>query len=345
MIVSMTGLIKAGFGPVSGFLSDTYGRKKLATIGASSIAVSMLLVYLASSTAMLVVGFLLYGVGQAMFFLSMMTSMVEAAGPEKRAIAMGLYEGGNGIAIMIGSAASSQLVSILGVAAVFGVAAAFSGISVLIIVFTLKETSTPSTTRGPILDLKGIRKLISPTYVAAMYTAFLFMYCQGGYSTIMPLYVTQNGLLDVAGLALLFVGFSGAGSLSALVTGPISDRVGRRVPIIIGMALTALSYIGLYTASSSLMLVASSLLLGFGASFFHPVASALVADISTPENRGKAFGFYRLLRDFGMFLGPMVAGVVATLLGIGVLFILNAALAAIGCLIAVLVIKETHPRE
>jgi MFS family permease len=345
MIVSLTGLIKAGFGPVSGFLSDTYGRKRLATIGASSIAVSMLIVFLANSTAMLVVGFLLYGVGQAMFFLSMMTSMVEAAGPENRAVAMGLYEGGNGIAIMIGSAASSQLVSILGVAAVFGVAAAFSAVSVLIATFILKETSTPSEVRGPILDLKGIRKLISPTYVAAMYTAFLFMYFQGGYSTIMPLYVTQTGLLDVPSLALLFVAFSGAGSLSALVTGPISDRVGRRVPILIGMALTALSYVGLYVAKAPFVLVAASLLLGFGASFFHPVASALVADISTTENRGKAFGFYRLLRDFGMFLGPMVAGVVATLLGIGALFILNAVLAAVGCLIAVLVIKETHPRK
>lgn len=345
MIVSMIGLIKACFGPVSGFLSDVYGRKKLATMGAASIAASMLLVFLANSTPMLIIGFLLYGVGQAMFFLSMMTSMVEAAGPEKRAIAMGLYEGGNGVAIMIGSAASSQLVNILGVAAVFGVAAAFSGVSVLITTFILKETSKPSDTRGPILDLKGIRKMITPTYAAAMYTAFLFMYTQNGYTTIMPLYVTQTGLLDVAGLALLFVAFSGAGSLSSLMTGPISDRVGRRLPIIIGMALTALSYIGLYSATSQLMLVASSLLLGFGASFFHPVASALVADISTTENRGKAFGFYRLLRDLGMFAGPAVAGVVTALLGIGALFILNMILAGVGCLIAVFVIKETHHRR
>jgi len=345
LIVSMIGLIKACFGPVSGFLSDVYGRKRLATMGAGAIAASMFLVYLASSTVMLVAGFLLYGVGQAMFFLSMMTSMVEAAGPEKRAIAMGLYEGGNGVAIMIGSAASSQLVSSLGVTAVFGVAAAFSSVSVLITTLVLKETFTPRDTRGPILDLKGIREMLTPTYVAAMYTAFLFMYCLNGYTTIMPLYVTQTGLLDVAGLALLFVAFSGAGSLSSLMTGPISDRVGRRIPIIVGMALTALSYFGLYAASSPLILVASSLLLGFGASFFHPVASALVADISTTENRGKAFGFYRLLRDFGMFAGPSVAGVVSALLGVGALFILNTILTLIGCLIAVFVIKETHSRK
>ncbi len=93
VLISMIGLVKAGFGPVSGFLSDVHGRKKLATIGAGALAGSLAIVYLSTSTVMLVVGFLLFGVGQAMFFLAMMTAMVEAAGPEKRAIAMGLYEG------------------------------------------------------------------------------------------------------------------------------------------------------------------------------------------------------------------------------------------------------------
>ncbi|MCX6648977.1 MAG: MFS transporter, partial [Candidatus Bathyarchaeota archaeon] len=88
----------------------------------------------------------------------------------------------------------------------------------------------------------------------------------------------------------------------------------------------------------------ASLALGFGTGFFHPVASALVADISTPEDRGKAFGFYRLMRDFGTFAGPAVAGVVSSLLGVGSLFLLNILLAVVGCLIAVLVIKETRAK-
>jgi len=110
------------------------------------------------------------------------------------------------------------------------------------------------------------------------------------------------------------------------------------------MVFTALSFAGLYVASTPILLVASSLALGFGSGFFHPVASALVADISTPENRGKAFGFYRLMRDLGTFAGPAVAGVVSSLLGVGSLFLLNIVLAVVGCLIAVLVIKETRAR-
>ena len=342
LLISMIGLIKAGFGPVSGFLSDVHGRKRLATIGGGAIAASMAVVWLSSSSAMLVAGFLIYGVGQAMFFLAMMTSMVEAAGPEKRAVAMGLYEGGNGIAIMVGSASSSFLVGAIGVAAVFGVAAAFSAVSMLVCVFVLKETSPPNEARGPMLDIKGLKALITPTYVSAMYSAFLFMYYQSAFSAIIPLYTTQTGLLSVGELSMLFVSVAGATALGSLLSGPVSDRVGRRLPIAVGMVFTALSFAGLYVAAAPFLLVASSLALGFGTGFFHPVASALVADVSSGENRGKAFGFYRLMRDFGMFAGPAVAGLVSSMLGVGALFLLNICLAALGCLIAVLVIRETR---
>jgi len=345
VLISTIGLVKAGLGPVSGFLSDVHGRKKLATIGAGAIAASMALVYLSNSTAMLVAGFILYGAGQAMFFLAMMTAMVEAAGPEKRAIAMGLYEGGNGVAIMIGSAMSSFLVSVIGVLAVFGVAAAFSTVSVLVCVLVIKEASPPNGAGGPMLDIKGLKTMITPRYVAAMYSAFLFMYYQSAFGAIIPLYTTQTGLLSVGGLALLFVAVAGATALGSLLAGPVSDHVGRRLPIAVGMVFTALSFAGLYVASTPILLVASSLALGFGSGFFHPVASALVADISTPENRGKAFGFYRLMRDLGTFAGPAVAGIVSSLLGVGTLFLLNIVLAVVGCLIAVLVIKETRARS
>ena len=82
--------------------------------------------------------------------------------------------------------------------------------------------------------------------------------------------------------------------------------------------------------------------LGVGAGFFHPVASAVVADISTVENRGKAFGFYRLTRDLGTFAGPAAAGVVTSLFGVGALFTLSAGLFVGGAFLALFVIRETH---
>jgi DHA1 family multidrug resistance protein-like MFS transporter len=175
-----------------------------------------------------------------------------------------------------------------------------------------------------------------------MYTAFLFMYSQSTFSAIIPLYTTKTNLLSIEGLTLLFVAISGATAFGSFLAGPVSDRVGRRLPIAVGMVFTALSFAGLYVASSPILLVASSLALGFGTGFFHPVASALVADISSTDNRGKAFGFYRLLRDLGTFVGPAVAGIVSAFVGVSALFLLNCALALLGCVISIFVVRETR---
>ena len=129
------------------------------------------------------------------------------------------------------------------------------------------------------------------------------------------------------------------------VTGPISDKVGRKLPMAAGLAVTAASNALLLAFETRAMLVASTFIMGLGAGFFHPVASAIVADISTEENRGKSFGFYRLTRDFGTFAGPAVSGVVVNALGVAALFKLNIGLNLAAALLALFAIDETLRRS
>ena len=71
----------------------------------------------------------------------------------------------------------------------------------------------------------------------------------------------------------------------------------------------------------------------------------MVADISTIDNRGKAFGFYRLLRDPGSFAGPAVAGVVTSLLGVRAFFIFNSILVIVGAFLALFAKREKHVQD
>jgi MFS family permease len=340
-MVSTIGLVKAGMGPVSGFMSDTYGRKRIATVGALSVSLSILIVTMAQATPHLVAAFVLYGLGQAFFFLAIMTGMVEAAGPSRRALALGLYEGVNGFSILIGTWLSGPLAVSLGVRPVFRLASVFSFVSFLACISLVRETAVAG--RGvKLLDVGGLRSMLSREYVTAMYSAFLFMYTHSLYLTVIPLYTTLTVQLPEGYLPLLFMGLSGSTAVGSLVAGPVSDRLGRRVPLALGMVTAALSFIGFLLSASSAALVAASIALGLGAGFYHPIASAVVADISTVENRGKAYGFYRLTRDLGTFAGPAVAGVVTSLMGVDALFALSAGLLAVGAYLALFVIKETH---
>jgi len=343
-LVSTIGLVKAGMGPVSGFMSDRYGRKKMAALGALSVSLSILTVMLAQAASHLVAAFILYGLGQAFFFLAIMTGMVEAAGPARRALVLGLYEGVNSFSILLGTWLSGPLSANLGVRPVFGVAATFSLLSFAACVFLVRETGAVGE-GARLLELGGLRSLLSREYITAMYSAFLFMYTHSLYLTVIPLYTTLTVRIPEGFLPILFMGLSGATALGSLIGGPVSDRVGRRVPLAVGMAVAASSFTALLLSASQAVLVAASLALGLGAGFFHPVASAVVADVSTVDNRGKAFGFYRLTRDLGTFAGPAVAGVVTSLLGVGSLFALSAGFLAVGAFLALFIIGETHVKD
>ena len=344
VLVSIIGLVKAVMGPVSGFMSDRYGRKRMATLGALCVSISILIVTLARGVPYLVIAFVLYGFGQAFFFLAIMTGMVEAAGPARRAIVLGIYEGLNNFSILVGIWLSGPLVASFGVRRVFGVAAVFSFLSFMACVFLVSETVGGD--RGAkFLELKGLRGILSREYLTAMYSAFLYMYTHSLYLTVIPLYTTLTIPIPEGFLPVLFMGLSGASAIGSIIAGPVSDRVGRRVPMAVGMVVAASSFFALLLSASLTVLVTSSLALGFGSGFFHPVASAVVADISTMENRGRAFGFFRLMRDFGVFAGPFVAGVVTSFFGVGALFMLSAGLMVVGAYLALFVLRETHVKS
>lgn len=343
-LVSTIGLIKAGMGPVSGFMSDRYGRKRMAALGALSVSLSILIVTIAQTVPHLVAAFVLYGLGQAFFFLAIMTGMVEAAGPARRALVLGLYEGVNSFSILVGTWLSGPLTASLGVRPVFGVAAGLSLVSFAACVFLVRETAVVGQ-GGKLLELRGLRAILSREYVTAMYSAFLFMYTHSLYLTVIPLYTTLTVRIPEGFLPVLFMGLSGATAFGSLIAGPVSDRVGRKVPLAVGMAVAALSFVALLLFASQTVLVAASLALGLGAGFFHPVASAVVADISTLENRGKAFGFYRLTRDLGTFAGPAVAGVVTSLFSVKAFFTFSTGLFVVGGFLALFVIRETHVKD
>jgi MFS family permease len=342
-LISTIGLVKASMGPVSGFLSDRYGRKRMSSLGAVSMAASLVVVTVARSGAQLGAAFMLFGLGQAFFFLALMTAIVEAAGAGRRAMAMGLYEAVNGFSLLVGTYVSGPLTEALGMRPVFGLATAFMFLSSTICVFLLRETMV-NNVEARLLDLGGLRSIVSREYLVAMAGGFLFMYTHNVFIAVIPLYTTLNMGVPASFLPILFALMSGCTALASLVSGSVSDRVGRRPPMAAGLLVAAVGYALLLLFKTRSMLVVSTLAMGLGGGGFHPVASAIVADISSEETRGKAFGFYRLVRDLGTFAGPAVSGVVGSLLGVDSLFLLNISLNLVAAALAAFVIRETLSR-
>jgi MFS family permease len=98
-----------------------------------------------------------------------------------------------------------------------------------------------------------------------------------------------------------------AGALS-IPSGLISDRLGRRIPLLGGMLLLAGSSFLFYWSSSPLQMAVIYLLFGVGLSAFSPTLMSYVADVTPPEMLGQAYGLYTMALYGGMTLGPAVGG-------------------------------------
>jgi MFS family permease len=100
------------------------------------------------------------------------------------------------------------------------------------------------------------------------------------------------------------------------ITGPLSDRWGRKGLIVAGMWVQAIGL--LLTAASSEFSgwLVGSLLLGVGTAMVYPSLLAVVSDVAHPSWRARALSVYRFWRDLGYAIGALSAGLIADFFGL-----------------------------
>jgi MFS family permease len=125
---------------------------------------------------------------------------------------------------------------------------------------------------------------------------------------LLPLFLT--GTLGASVLAVGLI--EGAGEAAAQIvkvfSGALSDRIGRRTPLLIaGYGLAALTKPVFALAGSPGVVMAARLADRIGKGIRGAPRDALVADLVPPERRGAAFGLRQSMDTVGAFAGPLVA--------------------------------------
>ncbi len=129
----------------------------------------------------------------------------------------------------------------------------------------------------------------------------------------------------------------------APVLGALSDRFGRRPIILIALLGLGIDYIFHAWAPTVAWLFVGRILAGItGASF--TVATAYIADISTPEKKAQNFGLVGAAFGLGFILGPVIGGVTAEY-GVRVPFLVAAGLSLVNFLYGLIVLPESLPPE
>jgi MFS family permease len=128
---------------------------------------------------------------------------------------------------------------------------------------------------------------------------------------LVPLYLAAHGA-SVTRIAVVAAVYPAVWGVGQILTGWLSDRVGRKPLIIAGMLVQA-GALGLLVAGNGSLpsaLVAATFL-GVGTAMVYPTLIAAVSDASQPRDRARIVGVYRFWRDAGFVLGALAVGVVA----------------------------------
>jgi MFS family permease len=177
--------------------------------------------------------------------------------------------------------------------------------------------------------------------------------CQGGVANkiadtlvwvLLPVYFHSRdlSLVQIGWITGLYAMVWG---LSQLWTGHLADRIGRKLPIVIGFALLALGIALTAAIESTVWWFAAAAVMGLGMALLYPNLIAAMADLAPPLWRGRALGTYRYWRDTGYAIGALLLGAVANWSGevVPAMWV-TAALVALSGLWIALAVRESRPR-
>jgi MFS family permease len=192
------------------------------------------------------------------------------------------------------------------------------------------------------MSAKSSRPL-SPVFWAAFW-ATLVNRSASFVSVFLALHLTQDFAISSA-TAGWIVGCWGIGSLVASpISGVLTDRIGRRATMLVGLVGGGFAVIGLALVSELHILFVLAVLGGGLQQLYFPAGNALVADVVPAEDRPRAYGLIYWASNLGLAIGFTVGGIVPDRY-LWLLFLVDAGTSFLCAGLIAVRIPETRPAE
>lgn len=356
------GATKAVLNLVAGQFSDKLGRRPVLITGwLLGIPMILLLLFVHTWTAVVIANIFL-GANQAFAWTMTVTKQLDLAGPKQRGLAMGINEATGYIGVAISTTLTGIIAAHYGLIQapfVYGALVLLLGLgtSVFIVRETrghvLKEASVASVQRTEAQTIKsekvGIGRILwtttiaNPTLSACSQAGLVNKLADTLVWAMLPLYLVA---LHVSIIHIGFIGgtYTVVWGFAQFGTGILSDVIGRKPPIVLGMGLLGLGILAFGLGHSVTWWIVTGAIMGLGMALLYPNLNSAVADVAPPEMRGGVLGVYRLWRDGGYAIGGLLLGFTIHSMGMLNSLYLIGGIVLVSMLIVIIRMKETHPR-
>jgi MFS family permease len=345
-IVISFALVRLLFAPVSGVLVNRLGETHVYVVGILIVAVTTGACGFATSYWQLIVFRSLAGVGSTMFTVAAVGLLIRLTPPPMRGRASGLWATGFLLGNVAGPIVGAGLVG-------FSIRVPFIAYAVALIIAAMFVWLLLRRSTLAAVDANNVQPTIpvatairSRAYRAALTSGFANGAAVFGIRiSLVPLFVVE-GLRSSPAIAGISLSVFAVGNAAVLmVSGKLSDSVGRKPMAIAGLAVSAVGTVCIGFSSDVPLFMAASLVAGVGAGLLNPPQNAVVADvIGAKAKGGPVLAAFQMVTDLGAITGPLLAGVLADQFSYQTAFLMTSALFVIA-LGVWLVAPETLPKE
>ena len=301
---------------LAGRLIDKTGYKVPLIAGLIGDALSMFLYSMSRAPVHLALVRTFHGITGGLVAPATMSITADYSTAARKGKAMSFYGMAIGAATLAGYGLSGVITSRFGYRALFlfGTMMLVAGVIMGLLIPGRRGVAAETPHSG---GFKNAGKLLRRRGLTAAYCSIFAQYFTfGGVVTLLPLYIKSLGM-DAFHIGMLMASFAIMFVIMQFPSGILSDRVGRRTPVVIGLSLGIISLVLLPSMRAFPLLIMAMALYGIAYGILFPSISALVADHTLPEERGMATGIFHALLTAGVAIGAPVMGWAAGIIGIG----------------------------
>jgi MFS family permease len=342
------GVVKGLTNLISGQLAESWGRKHTLVLGwLFGLPVPFMIMW-APSWGWVVAANALLGINQGLAWSMTVLMKIDLVGPKSRGLAVGLNEFAGYGAVGLTAFLTGWIAARYGLRpSPFYLGAVYAvlglGLAALVVRDTGDHVRHEVQAHGHgeaealgFWEVFGRTSIGEPRLLAACQAGLVNNLNDGMVWGLFPLFFLSHGL-GVERIGVLKAVYPACWSILQIVTGPLSDRIGRRDLVAWGLWLQAAALtLSALTGSFAWWLPASALL-GFGTAMVYPTLIAAISDAAHPVMRARALSVYRFWRDLGYAVGALTSGLIADLFGFAAAILAIAAVtAASGGIVAIM---------
>ncbi len=348
LIYNIRNVIQTFLRLIAGTISDSLGKKNMMLFGLALFAMVPFMYSVATTPWMPIAAMIASGLALSIYFPPSEAMASEQFPPEKAGEAMGKFHLSWAVSSVIGPIVGGFIASqFSNYRPLFVISGVITCIGFFVAWRYTEDDRTASCPLKPTDQLRQIikdfpstmRHLLSNRKVlVSSFAVFAHAFCHFGLFTFIPLLAAGKGYDEfIIGVTLTANSLMIAVSLP--IVGKLSDKVGRFIPIVVGLGVSVVAFALVPIAPSLWMLPVLNAVLGVCAVLVFPVTQAATMEALPVEDRGSATGVWGMILSLGGSIGMFVMSGVLTVASIDWVFYISAAFTLV-CTVVVVAMRS-----